>query len=342
MRPLVITLSVLVVLGAGYVAAQRLADWGAGLTPGEDETVVAEPGLPITIEIAPGASARSIGRQLAAAGVVRNADAFELAVRAADAAGSLKSGVYPLETGMTAEAVLAILIEGPAAETFWVTIPEGLRIQEVLDRLSSVSGVSRTSLEEALLDGSVTSRWLTRPAATLAEWEGLLFPDTYEFSTSVGPVPMLQLLADTMHARANAVVEDYAYDLIIVASLIEAEARLDDDRANIASVVFNRLEIDMPLQVDATVLYAMGVRGVALTLDDLDVESPYNTYLYGGLPPTPIGAPGLASLEAAAAPAETDYLYYVLTSTEGAHSFTASYDEFLAFKNQAKQDGVLP
>ncbi len=342
MRPLVITLSVVVLLGIGYFGAVRLAEWGAGLTPTEDDQVAHEPGLPVTIEVPPGATARSIGQQLAEAGVVANADTFELAVRAADAAGALKAGVYPLETGMTSEVVIAILVDGPKAETFWVTIPEGLRIGEVLDRLASVSGISRNALDVALTTGSVTSAWLPEPATSVTEWEGLLFPDTYEFPTGVSPAAMLQLLSDTMASRAGEESPDYPYELIIVASLIEAEAGVEEDRANIASVIFNRLDLGMPLQIDATVLFAMGRRGVALTLDDLQVDSPYNTYLVGGLPPTPIGSPGTASLAAAANPNSTDFLYYVLTSKDGTHSFTSSYDEFLELKQQAKADGVLP
>ena len=98
----------------------------------------------------------------------------------------------------------------------------------------------------------------------------------------------------------------------------------------------------MMLGIDATVIYAIGERGKSLTASDLEVESPYNTRKYPGLPPTPIGAPGRASLQAAAAPASTDFLYYVLTSATGEHSFTSSYDEFLAFKRQAVNDGLIP
>ncbi|MDH3397677.1 MAG: endolytic transglycosylase MltG, partial [Acidimicrobiia bacterium] len=132
------------------------------------------------------------------------------------------------------------------------------------------------------------------------------------------------------------------YEGIIVASLIEAEAGVDGDRPLIASVVVNRLDLPMVLGIDATVIYAVGQRGKSLTQSDLDIDSPYNTRKFAGLPPTPIGGPGRASLEAAASPAATDFLYYVLTSATGAHSFTASYDEFLALKQQALNDGLIP
>ncbi len=341
MRPLVITLSVLLVLGIGYVGATRLADWASGLAP-EDAASAPdlEPGQPVEVEIASGSTARSIGEQLAAIGVIRSADTFELAVRAAEAESALQAGTYSMETGMTAEAVLVVLVTGPVEETFWLTIPEGLRVGEILERVASVSGIPRTSLESALVDGSVTSPWADAPER-IEEWEGLLFPDTYEFPRDVSPAGLLQLLADTASRRA-ADVGEVTYEDLIVASLIEAEARLDEDRPKISSVIANRLEMGMRLQIDATVLYALGERGVALSLADLEVDSPWNTYVVQGLPPTPIGAPGLASIRAAVEPVESDWIYYVLTSSDGRHSFTASYDEFLEWKQQAKDDGVIP
>lgn len=343
MRPLIISLSVVAVLGIGYLGAVQLADWGARLAPTDDgEVAEVEPGLPVTVEIPSGSTAAAIGQQLAELGVVGSSESFEVAVRAAGAAESLKAGVYSLETGMGSEEVITRLVAGPVAETFWVTLPEGLRVAEILERLSSVSGVAVVDLESALLDGSVTSPWLEGPATDIAQWEGLFFPDTYEFPVGVGAAALLQLPATTMELRTSTVREDFTYDLIIIASLIEAEAKVDEDRAAISSVIHNRLQDGMRLQIDATVLYALGERGVSLTLDDLEVESVYNTYQVDGLPPTPIGAPGRASLEAAANPAETDFLYYVLTSEDGSHSFTSSYEEFLDLKSQAKADGVIP
>jgi UPF0755 protein len=131
------------------------------------------------------------------------------------------------------------------------------------------------------------------------------------------------------------------YDGLIIASMIEREARLDEERPIIASVVVNRLDVGMLLQIDATVVYAVGGT-TELTLDDLAIDSPYNTYRYPGLPPTPIAGVRLASLAAAAAPAETDFIYYVLTGEDGSHSFTDDFDEFLRFQEQARLDGVIP
>ena len=127
-----------------------------------------------------------------------------------------------------------------------------------------------------------------------------------------------------------------------MASIIEGETRVDADRPQVASVIVNRLSVGMPLQIDATILYALDARGIGLTLADLEVASPYNSYTNLGLPPTPIGTPGKASLEAAASPPETDFIYYVLTSADGSHSFTDDYNQFLRWKDQAKSEGLFP
>ena len=158
---------------------------------------------------------------------------------------------------------------------------------------------------------------------------------------------MLQRLADETELRMERI--DWTpvtargftvYEAMVMASLIEAEAGIDADRPLIADVIYNRLDSNTPLQLDASVLYAMGERGRGLSLDDLEFDSPYNTYRTAGLPPTPIAAPGFKSLQAVASPAGTDFLYYVLTSEDGAHSFFVDYDDFLEAKRRAKEQGI--
>jgi len=241
------------------------------------------------------------------------------------------------------------LIEGPNLSTFRVTIVEGRRIGEVLDDLARQSSFGREEFAAALLDGSVESIYLPESVQGVQAWEGLLFPDTYDFFADATPPEILQRLSNEMERRVGELRwEDFLdrglslYEGIVMASMVEAEAAIDEDRPLIASVLFNRLDARMMLQIDATVLYALGERRSGLTLEDLEIDSPYNTYRIDGLPPTPIGAPGFRSLEAVVAPAVTEFRYYVLTSPDGAHTFTATYEEFLAAKEQAKADGVLP
>lgn len=339
----------LAILAGAYFGARELAAWVGGLGGVSDVTAPPDiqPGLPVSVDIPAGASARQIGVVLAEAGVVESSAQFELAARTSDTAERLQAGSYDLETGMSNEAVIDLLLVGPVVETFRVTVREGLWITEVIEEIARQTDFTDTELRAALTE--VESPLLRGPASDPISWEGLLFPDTYDFPLDAGPGDVLQNLADTMVRRVDAI--DWStiesanlsiYEGIIIASLIEAEAGVDEDRPLIGSVILNRLEIPMVLGIDATVIYALGERGKSLTQTDLEVDSPYNTRKYPGLPPTPIGGPGQKSLEAAAEPADTDFIYYVLTSPTGEHSFTADYDEFLAWKQQAQKDGLIP
>ncbi len=347
-RAISVALAIIAVGVAAVLGGRGLANWAGQLGSPPDITAPAGivPGLPLRLEVTKGSSARQIGEQLARAGVIDSSLSFELAVRTGGVGDRLQAGNYSFTTGMTAGEALDVLLAGPESDAYRVTIHEGLRVSEILDRLAEQTPYTREQFAEALVDVSSS---LGFGGSSFQGWEGGLFPDTYEFTGDATPREILQRLASTMEDRVASVdwspLEEMGYgvrDGVIIASMIEAEAKLDVDRPLIASVIVNRLAIGMPLQIDATVLYAMGERGIGLTAEDLDTDSPYNTYRNLGLPPTPIDAPGLASLAAAADPAITEYLYYVLTSSDGGHSFAATYEEFQAFKAQAKRDGVLP
>ncbi|HEU4318827.1 MAG TPA: endolytic transglycosylase MltG [Acidimicrobiia bacterium] len=342
----VVLSGVLLVAGASYLGrtvGNALGDQDAG-----DAPLDVEPGQPVTIEIPPGSTGQDIGAILTAQGVVRSALEFEVAVRNVDAAQRLQAGTYELTTLMDPSEVVAQLVAGPAPSVFRVTIVEGLRIEEMLVALAERTGHEYSEFEEALLNGSVSTSLVEMAAEpTLQDWEGLLFPDTYEFSRTAAPSAILQRMASTMEQRVNSV--DWStwealgytpYQGIVLASLIETEVLLDEERPIVSSVIHNRLAEGMKLDIDATVLYAMGTRDVAEF--DRDFDSPYNTYLVAGLPPTPIAAPGRASLEAAAAPDATPYFFYVLSDTEGRHAFAETIEEHNDNVAQAREDGVLP
>jgi UPF0755 protein len=334
-----------------FAFGTRAADFLSGLGGAPDELTAPEvpAGQPVSVNIPEGASARTIAEVLTNAAVVGSTLDFELSVRAESAENLLKAGEYEFETGMAPSAVIDVLIEGPNVETFRLTLREGLRIGEVLDELASQTDFTAAQYEAALLSGEVVSAFVEADADALQAWEGALFPDTYEFFADATEAEILQRLVDQLERNIGTLDWTYVrqrglslYEGLIMASMVEAETRVDGDRSQVASVLYNRTEIGMALQIDATVLYALGERGIGLTLADLEFDSPYNTYVNPGLPPTPIGTVGIASLRAIADPEESDYLYYVLTSTDGSHSFTADYDEFLNLKNQAKEDGVIP
>ena len=340
-----------IVLLALLVGGRAVATWVGGLTGfgGAEETAEVVPGTLVQIEVPGGASARQIASILVESGVIASSADFEGAVQLRNAANQLKAGGYEFVTGAEVGEILDVLIEGPNLTTFRVTIIEGRRIGEVIGDLARQTGFEEEDFVGALSSGNVQSIYLPEGIGGVQAWEGLLFPDTYEFFGDATPPEILQRLANETERRLSQIdwtaLRDggfTTYQALVISSMVEAEAGVDSDRPLIASVIFNRLEAGMLLQIDATVLYALGERGEGLTIEDLTFESPYNTYVSLTLPPTPIGTVGFRSLEAVALPAETDFIYYVLTSLDGSHTFTVTYDEFLAAKEQAKTDGIFP
>jgi UPF0755 protein len=343
---LVVLGGVAVVGGGSYLGRLVGSTFASDDNPSGQVSVV--PGLDVTVEIPSGSTAEDIAAILAAQGVVRSALEFEVAVRNNEAAARLQAGTYAMQTLMDPAEVVALLVVGPVADVYRVTVIEGLRVTEILTRLAEASGHPYSAFEAALINGEVDTSLREMPAdPVLSDWEGILFPDTYEFTAAAEPADILQRLASTMEQRVDSIdwtrVEEAGmsiYDGLIIASLIESEVLLDEERPTVSSVIHNRLGQGMKLDIDATVLYALGTRDASLFNNEVD--SPYNTYLVNGLPPTPIAAPGRASLEAAAAPEETEFLFYVLSDLEGHHAFAATLEEHNANVAQAREDGVLP
>ena len=342
--------AVIIVAIVGYRVSIELAervgtvDEGAGIVAG----------LEVTVEIPSGSTARRIAALLVDSGVIADGGAFETEVRRQGAAARLQAGSYDLTTGMSFDALINQLVDGPPAlETFRLTVVEGLRIEEMLMSLADETGFGLGDFEAALVGGSVTSVLLPEVSpdevSEVARWEGLLAPDTYEFTVAATPDVILQRMADTLADRVLR--QDWSslvdlgltpYDGLVISSLIELEAKLDDERPLISSVIHNRLVAGQLLQIDATIIYALGKNPGQLLLSDLEIESPYNTYLNLGLPPTPIGGVRLLSLEAAATPAETEFLFYVLIAADGTHGFSVTLEEHNAKKEEAKAAGVIP
>jgi UPF0755 protein len=342
----IVLAGVIVVGGASYLG--RTVNDALGEQDVGDAPVDVQPGQDVTVEIPPGSTGQDIGAILSAQGVVRSALEFEVAVRNVEAAQRLQAGTYEMTTLMDPADVVAILIDGPSPSVYRVTIIEGLRMNEILVSLSQQTPHDYEDYETALLDGSVsTSLVEMSEQPVLTDWEGLLFPDTYEYSQTAAPEAILQRMASTMEQRVNSIdwstweAKGYTpYEGIVVASLIETEVRVDDERPIVSSVINNRLDQGMALDIDATVLYALNTDDPAEF--DREVDSPYNTYLYPGLPPTPIAAPGRASLEAAAAPETTEFFFYVLTDEEGRHAFATTLEEHNANVADSRERGILP
>jgi UPF0755 protein len=325
---------VLLLLAAAGVVSQALrltADRQRRITPGQ----------PVTITVSNGDSSAQIGQTLTDAGVVESVGRFRAAAEDRGLDGLLKPGTYQLVTGMDVDAVLDRLAKGPSVGVPF-TIPEGFTVTQIIDRIAATKEFSEAELRNALVSKQLIAPY--RPK-TVKSLEGLLFPDTYAIEPDDTPVSVVQGMLDQLQIvlsrqDLSAAPERLSpYQVLIVASMIEREAKVDGDRPKVATVIYNRLRAGQRLEIDATVEYAVGHRG--LTAKDLDADSPYNTYRRVGLPPTPIASPGEASIRAALQPAPGDWRYYVLISKDGQHAFTASYDEFQRLKAEARKKGLL-
>jgi UPF0755 protein len=286
-------------------------------------------------EIVRGESFRQVASHLEEAGFIRSKAAFRLLGDVRGANRKLKAGYYSLSRSMTAEQVLRELISG--VDQVRLTIPEGWEMRQIADLVESKRLASADQFLAAAAEVAphlALHTWLAAlpPGATL---EGFLFPDTY--SVSGGTLPV-QSLIGMMLARFEQVawqkIKDgngnlSAYQIVTLASIVEREAVRPSERPLIAGIYLNRLRIGMKLGADPTVEYVLRRRQDAthnLTLADVSVDSPYNTYKYRGLPPGPIANPGLASIEATLAPVRSEYLYFVAKG-DGGHAFSRTYEE---------------
>lgn len=305
-----------------------------------------DPGEAVVVEVPDGANVAMISDVLDDAGVISSSRLFQEYARF-KSNGLIKAGGYQMNKDMALWEALKVLEAGPAPIGFLdLTVPEGLRLTEIFASVpQSIPRFTPDSLAQAAASGEVTSRYQP-PGATL---EGLLFPDTYQVGNDMTEAQALSLMTTQFDAVAaeldldnRAAALGYTpYQIVTIASMIEEEAKIDDERAKIARVIYNRLGQGVRLDIDATTLYAVGKEGNTLTLSDLDSDSPYNTRKQAGLPPGPISAPGRASLEAALAPADGSWFYYVLADADGRHAFTDSADEFEILVAEAEEKGLL-
>jgi UPF0755 protein len=302
-------------------------------------------GEPVTVELVSGQSTAEIAQVLEDHGVITSARVFTVYAWARGS-GDIQAGTYDLHTNMAMGDVMDVLSEGPELEPLpegrAVTIPEGLTVEETIERLTDsddgVPGFDADTLRFLVADGSVRSRHVADEQGNI---EGTLFPETYTIVEGVTELEFLERMVTEFETVFNELqVEERAsqvnlspYEVLIVASLIEKETRIDDERPMVARVIYNRLDEGMALQIDATSCYEIDDVPCRLSAEDLERDSPYNTRINTGLPPTPIASPGRDSIEAALSPADGDWLYYVRNDDEGGHLFTADYDEFV----QARQ-----
>lgn len=281
-----------------------------------------------------------VADQLKSAGLIEYKWLFELFCKISNADTKVDPGEYELESSFDYRALIKNMQAGAGnALTVEVTIPEGFTMHQIFLRLEEKGVCSYNDLMDAAANYSYNYSFLEgMEEGDATRLEGFLFPDTYEFYVGMQASSAINKLLENFNSKISedmlAQMQSMGLDIhsvVIMASLIEREAANDDERANIASVIYNRLAIGMPLGIDASILYLYPDHEGSPTAEMLEENSPYNTRLNVGLPPTPISNPGLASIQAVLAPNSTNYYYYALDTETGLHRFFTNSGEFDAF-----------
>lgn len=329
--PVIIALAIIAVLG--YFVYDRGVDFLRDTLAGPEDYAGDGSGS-VPIEIPSGSTATDIAAILYEADVVKSEQAFVDAANANPQSSSIQAGFYEMRKQMSAESALELMLTSDPAEAgVSVTIPEGRPYDEVLQIIVDETDFTKAQVQKAYDD----TKALGLPAYAEGDPEGYLFPATYQVTPDKDAADLLAEMVETFKSRAEGLdlegrAEKLGYsphDIVTIASLIQGEAGSSDDMRTVASVVYNRLDIAMPLQFDSTNRYAVDTLGIEAPGGDItEVDSPYNSYDNQGLPPTPINSPGEEALEAALNPQDTDYLYFVTVNLEtGETKFATNLDD---------------
>lgn len=302
--------------------------------------------LEIMVEIEKGMSGRAIANLLEKEGAIKSSTIFYLLLRLQNL-NNLQAGYYSFSTSDTPQAIIEKIKRGEEAN-FKLTIPEGFTLEEILTRFDNLlipdykRELLKLELDQEIsnldLDKNINKTQLEKNLIT--EAEGIIIPTTYHFPMSYQEADIAKSLVNHFKNQRLELLKEAAaesnysaYEILIIASLIEEEGKIEAEKKIIASVIYNRLAAEMPLQLDATVQYALEERKERVLYVDLEINSPYNTYKMNKLPPTPIASPGDLALKAAIKPAATNYLFYFAVD-DGSHIFTESYQEHLKKQRQ--------
>ncbi|MGL4790573.1 MAG: endolytic transglycosylase MltG [Anaerotignaceae bacterium] len=293
----------------------------------------------VNITIPEGASTKKIGEILHENGLIDSVFMFRITSRLEEYDGTYKQGDYVIEKGLTDEEIMQQLQNGVVyANSVKITIPEGYTAKQIAKAFEEAGLCTAEEFINEMNNGSFDYEFLQGISEKEYRLEGFLFPATYEFKEGVTPNEIITKLLDRFLITYNRVLKDNTTgytveEVVTVASMVESEIQVDEERPIAAGVIYNRLNIDMLLQIDSTVQYAQSTRNEVVTYTDLQIDSPYNTYKYKGLPPGAICNPGDLAIEAAVQPAEHNYIYYVVKQRgSGEHVFCETYDEFLKAK----------
>lgn len=295
----------------------------------------------VNVTIPSGSGTIQIGQQLEENSIISSADKFKLWSRIKGYDSQYKAGTYALSPSMDFQTIADIIVGGKV-NTVNFTVPEGYTIYQTArviadsglgDYDTLVSLIEAADFDYDFLDGAQNNK---------NKLEGYLFPNTYTIDEGMSEEQIIKIMLDEFEKQPLKAITDKKLssqhnassgrsinEIITIASIIERECKVDEERKLVASVIYNRLEKGMPLQMCSTVQYVLGKQKEVLTYVDTRIESPYNTYTNAGLPPGPICSPGLAAVQAALHPADTDYLYFVLSEKlDGTSNFSSDYAQF--------------
>lgn len=311
-------------------------------TPTSEEEFSGQGTGEVVVVIERGDTLTRIATKLEEAGVISAADSFINVATVDERAATIGPGKYTLRLRMGAPEALELLLDPVSRKDSRLVLPEGLRVDETVRAAAGATDIPKSDFAEALKSPGD----LGLPAWAKDRPEGFLFPATYDIAGDESAEGLLKAFVSRFNqASADVGLEERSsevglkpYKVLTVASIVQAEVP-PADFAKAARVIYNRLDRGMPLQMDSTVAYALGINDIQLDEQQLATSSPYNTYANKGLPPGPINSPGEAAIEAALAPAEGDWLYFVTVNpVTGETRFTADYDEFLEFKREFQRN----
>lgn len=313
----------------------------AGLLYGAAQPISFNSSEPVTIIIKQGMSANEIAALLRQQGLIKNTTLFRMYVHVEGFSNSLQAGEYTFTPDMNMQKMIAMLAKGEVSYS-QITIPEGLTIEQVATLLESKQ-IANAAKFKAAAKNYQPFAYIDADARVGYKPEGFLFPDTYRVPRGIKEEELLQFMVSEFDRNFTPQMREKAKkqgltirEVMILASLVEKEARVEKERPVIAGVFLNRIRQAMPLQSCATIQYILGYPKAELTIKDTEIPSPYNTYLNMGLPPGPIANAGAASIMAVLEPALTDYLYFV-ADNKGVHHFSKTYDEHLITIEQVSQ-----
>ena len=297
------------------------------------QPVSAGSGALVTITVKPGMSTQDIGQVLRESNLIKSVPLFRLVARIEGMEKSLQAAEYSFSPSMSVRRIVDMLARGEVAYRQF-TVPEGYTIDQIATLLAEKNLADAAKFKEAAKN-SPPFDYIEAGPTVVYPVEGFAFPDTYRVARGVNEAQILRMMVYQFNDRFTSEMREQARqtglslrEVIILASLVEKEARVETERPIIAGVFLNRLRLEMPLQSCATIQYILGYPKPELTVQDTQLPSPYNTYQHMGLPPGPIANPGIESIRAVLYPAVTDNLYFVADS-HGVHQFSRTYDQHL-------------